>query len=402
MSMFQRGDIRSPSEVYRFLQHVMQYNINAVKDDMEKLVACVWGHAGISKTSVIKQMETIGVMIDGKRVFPKVHHVALAQIEEAGDITGFPELKQRAVGEDKNGNVIYESYMSYEPPPWWPTDHVNHNILLFDDFNRTDPRILKSIMQLLQDYRTNVTDLPLTTHIMLTGNPPDEGDYMVNEIDKAILTRMVHISMKFDKIDWATWAKGNKVDERVISFVLAHPELCDGLSGTRTNPRSIVQFARLIKPLANLKEEADLLHQLGYSAMDEEVVLAFEKFALGDYQYLVDPEELLNKYEQSIEKINGLKKGLHGHPREDLIGIICDRLFVYLMQRDLTLNTSQRNNFISFIKRTDIMPRDLMYSLLRRLRFESTIGGDERHLTFVADLVNEGGDEVADLLMDVQ
>lgn len=395
---FQRGEICKPSEVYRFLQHMMQYNIHAAENNLEKLVACIWGHAGISKTATIRQLETVGVMIDGERVFPKVHHIALAQIEEAGDITGLPDHDKRQIGVDEDGAPIWEKITSYLPPAWWPEDDGNHHVLLFDDFNRANPSILKAIMQLLQDYKTNTRSLPQKTSIMLTGNPSDEGDYMVNEIDKAILTRMCHITMKFDKVDWATWAKGNDIDDRVVSFVLGYEELCDGTHGTRTNPRSVVQFARLISPLKDLKGEIDALRVLGRACMDDSACTAFEKFVIGDMQHLVSPEEILNNYEKSIVKIESLKTGFDGQPREDLIGIINDRLFVHLMQPTLKLTDKQQDNFIAFCKRTDLMPRDMLYTLARRLRQEAEICGDEEKFKSICDLIEKGGDALAELL----
>jgi hypothetical protein len=401
-SAFQRGVVCSPSEVYRFIQHVMEYNLGAEKSGLEKLVGCIWGQAGISKTAIVKQLSSVGINVGGTRVFPAVSHVALAQIEEAGDITGYPELRKREIGKDKDGNPIFESYMGYAPPSWWPKESSGHTVLLFDDFNRADPRILKAIMQLLQDYRSNANDLPSNVTIMLTGNPSDgDTEYMVNEIDKAILTRMCHITMKFDKIDWAAWAEKANIDKRVMSFVLRYPELCDGTRGTRTNPRSIVQFARLIEPLKDLKAEANLLNILSRACMDDEVATAFEKFAVGDFQHLVDPEEILNNYEASMKKVEALKKGKSGKPREDLIGIIVDRFFVYLMQDNIKLNDKQKKAFVQFIQRTDLMPQDMVYMFLRRLRAEALMSGDEKKNQFVVDLVNAGGDEVAEMLMQI-
>jgi len=389
MSSFERGTVCAPSQVFEFIQHVMQFNLQSVKSGGDRLVGCIWGVAGISKTSVIKQLETRGVLLDGEVVKPKVVHIALAQIEESGDLTGLPEVR---VNKETG-----EHYTDYAPPKWWPTSE-EPTVLLFDDFNRADPRILKAIMQILQDYRSNVCDLPKNTHIMLTGNPSGD-DYMVNEIDKAILTRMLHITMKFDKIDWAKWATEVGVDKRVINFALRYPELCDGTHGTRTNPRSVVQFANLISPISDLKS-SPLLSVLSRSCLDDDVATAFEKFVVGGLQELVDPEDILNNYDTAIKKVETLAKGRGGKPRTDLIGIIVDRFFVYLMQDGVTkLSDKQKDAFVSFIKRTDILPQDLMYTLLRRLRKEGM--ATEAKNKFILDLVTYGGDELADLIMQI-
>jgi len=399
----ERGVTASPSAIADYLQHIMKCNLRAVRDGRkeDKVVACLWGAAGIAKTSLIKQLSKVGVELDGKRVYPHVTHVALAQIEETGDLTGLP-----VTSVDYQGNPI----TTYARPVWWPTDELtkdgNPVILLIDDFNRAQPSILKGIMQILQDYKSNIHDLPDNCHIMLTGNPPsgDDGtEYMVNEIDKAILTRMLHFTMKFDKVDWARWAKGSNIDDRVTSFVLAYPELCNGENSQRTNPRSIAQFAHLIKDIPDLKASGDLLHALARSCMDESASVMFEKFALGDMQKLVDPEEILKDWKSAEKKLDGLKKrgaGKDGETklRADLMGITVDRMYIYLMQEGLDLTKSNFEAFLSFISRTDLISEDLMYTLLRRLRMNAK--SDKQKKLFM-DLIQHGGDKITELIMKI-
>jgi MoxR-like ATPase len=415
MSKTERGVESTPSEVHNFLQHVMQVNLLAVKQGRknQKYVPCIWGPAGVAKTSVVKQLERTGVQLsEDEIVYPLVTHIALAQIEESGDLSGLPVTSQ-----DPHGNTVTD----YARPVWWPTEEQTQGgkrpvILLIDDFNRADPRILKAIMQLLQDYRSNVHELPDNCHIMLTGNPPsgDDGtEYMVNEIDKAILTRMIHITMKFDKVDWAVWAKREKIDERVINFVLTYPELVDGQKSTRTNPRSVEQFARLIEPITNLRASKDtesFVHTLACSCLDDGVAVAFEKFVFGDMQKLVDPEEILNNWESAEKKLDALKKkgGVDGEAetgdrkktklRTDIMGITIDRMYVYLMQDNIKLEEKNYKAFLSFIKRTDLVRQDMMYALLRRLRRDAKTKDQQR---LVTDIITYGGREIADLIMQI-
>lgn len=403
----ERGIVTTPSKVTDFLQHIMQVNLEMIRQGkpQERVVPCIWGPAGISKTSLVKQLEKTGVVFNGERIYPKVIHIALAQIEEASDLTlGLPVL-----GKDKDGSEV----TNYAPPAWWPTEETtNHGktpvIILFDDFNRAEVRILKAIMQILQDYRSNVHELPNNCHIFLTGNPPsgDDGtEYMVNEIDKAIMTRMVHISMRFDKVDWARWAQNEKIDSRVISFVLTYPELVAGDKSQRTNPRSVVQFAKLVQPIVNLtdKDAGEMVQMLAASCLDDEVVQAFMKFTIGDLQKLVEPEEILNNWESAEKKLDALKKrgskdGSDSKIRTDLIGIIVDRMYVYLMQDGLQLDKKHFKNFLSFIERTDLIPQDLMYALLRRLRRDAKTPQQQK---LISDMISFGGDRVANLIIQI-
>lgn len=403
-----RGVVSTPSEVYSFLEHCVKLNLTFAEAGQlgNKVVPCVWGPAGVSKTSLYKQMEQKGLTLaDGKVVYPKVIHVALAQIEEAGDLTGLP-----LIGKDEDGNTITD----YAAPRWWPTEEdatdADGNerpvILLIDDFNRADPRILKAIMQLLQDYGTNTRSLPPSTTIGLTGNPPtgDDGtEYMVNEIDKAILTRMLHISMRFDKECWAAWAQANNVDSRVVNFVLRYPELVDGTKGERTNPRSVVDFAHLISGLKDLKRDAAMLTVLARSCLDDEVATTFEKFVVGDLQDIVEPETILNDWKAAKAKFEQLKKRHSkegGKLRTDIMGIILDRLYIYLMQPSLAgkLDKQHYQGFLEFIKSKDLIPEDAVYTLLRRLRRDAKT---KEQQTMFADMIRHGGKEIADIIMSI-
>lgn len=391
---YEYGEVCSPSEISRYIQYVMQYNLSVSSGDIkgEKLVACVWGHAGLSKTSLIKQLEFDGIDIGGKKVYPKVIHVALAQLEEVGDLSGMP-----FVSKETDSAGVEQATTKYAVPPWWPREDVP-TILLIDDFNRADPRILKGIMQVLQDYRSNNADLPPNTHIFLTGNPSGE-DYMVNEIDKAILTRMLHVQMKFDKMDWAVWAQKNEVDSRMISFVLKYEELCNGTTGTRTNPRSLVQAARLISRIQDLKN-SPLMSVILRSALDDCVVVAFEKFILNELDQLVDPEEILNKFEEASPKLENLSKGKNGkNIRTDLLFVVMDRLYIHIMNEDTKIDDKQSDNFLKLLAQDELIPKDMLYTFLRRMK--NDFDNKPVKYTWFVKTLKKGSANILSLIKDV-
>jgi hypothetical protein len=408
-----RGVTVGPTEVQTFIEHCIKTNLRLMEEGKESsnVVPCVWGPAGTAKTSLFKQLAKTGFEYKGKKIHPAVRHVALAQLEETGDLQGLP-----IEGKDSAGNDVTK----YAAPEWWPRpeDSVDANgdfrpvLLLIDDFNRADPRILKAIMQLLQDNGTNSNQLPPGTTIGLTGNPPSDDDgteYMVNEVDKAILTRMAHITMRFDKVAFALWAQQDGVDSRVINFALRYPELIDGTKGERTNPRSLVYFANLIKDMKDLKSEAVMTGILARSCLDDEVATTFEKFVIGDMQDIVEPEEILNNWPSAEKKFEKLKKRVSGKDgkegketklRGDLMGIILDRLYVYLMQPSIigTLGKPQFQGFLNLITREDLLPQDAVYTLLRRLRRDAKTKEQTQMFT---DLIRFGGDKISKLILEI-
>ena len=135
-----------------------------------------------------------------------------------GDLNGLPVLTD-------------DGRTAFAPPAWVPAA-VGPGILLIDDINRADDRILRGLMQLLSEFRLSSWALPSSWQIVATANP-EGGEYSVTPMDDAIRSRMMHVTLAFDAAAWAAWAGRNGIDERGIDFVLAYPEI---VSGRRTTP----------------------------------------------------------------------------------------------------------------------------------------------------------------------
>ena len=111
-------------------------------------------------------------------------------------------------------------------------------LLKADDLNRAEDRI-SGMMQPLQNFELFASwRLPPKWQIVCTANP-EGGDYSITYMDGAMLTRMLHFTMKFEPAPWAEWAKRKGVRKESINFVLSYPEI---LQGRRTTPRSLTQF----------------------------------------------------------------------------------------------------------------------------------------------------------------
>jgi MoxR-like ATPase len=144
-------------------------------------------------------------------------------------------------------------------------------ILLIDDVNRADDRILRGIMQLLQRHALVSWKLPSRWHIVMTANP-DDGNYSVTAMDDAMLTRALHFTMTFDVRDWTEWATAAGVDPRGIDFVLRLPET---VSGRLTTPRTLTQFFSKIALIEDLRAALPRVSALAMACLDEETVHAF-------------------------------------------------------------------------------------------------------------------------------
>jgi len=303
------GVSKSPTEVIEFIEHQVAVNLFNIAKGRPRYTICIWGDKGIGKTEiVVKQLQREKI----KYVIP----IALSQIEEAGDILGIPHKVQ-----DDTGKWITIT----APPSWVPT--VNETgILLFDDFNRADIRIIREFMQLLQDGTTLNWSLPPKWTIVLTANP-EEGDYVVAQLDPAMLTRMAHITMITNEKDWLIWAEGNDIDKRVMSFIAKHKEHLN--PGGRTCPRTWVMFGDMIRSIDSLTTNLDLVKTYGSSVLEDESVHFFILFVKDELTWIVEPQLICESYTTNSkvrEKVLApIKEG-----RADITNMIFNRLLAYL------------------------------------------------------------------------
>ena len=356
------GSRAKVSELTGFIKHVLEANRLVEKEGKRKTPVCIWGRHGIGKTEIVENL--------AKELGWEYSYIAPAQFEEMGDLVGMPSIE--------DGRTVFRA------PQWVPTG-PGPGILLIDDVNRADDRILRGIMQLLQNYELVSWKLPADWHIILTANP-DGGDYSVTPMDEAMLTRMMHITLEFEVKEWARWAEQNGVDPRGISFVLTYPEL---VSGNRTTPRTLVQFFDSTRHIEDLAKELDLIQILGASTLDAETVAAFVAWVNQNLAELVSPEEILNTDDFEFVVLNPLKETvLQDTLRVDILAALVTRVANTVLQPSTSLSPPNIENLKRFIK-IDFLPNDLRLSLIQDL-----VSGSRPELTAI--LADE---EIAGMLL---
>ena len=172
-------------ELQDFVGHIITNNRHLQAGGKKPVAIEVVGESGIGKTTSIMDM-TAKHGLD----FVKLN---LAQIEELGDLVGFP-IKQFQMWTEKEGKKIGKwvdevavndhsklgfqttgkSRMSYSAPEWI-ADKKAGGVLLLDDWNRADTRFIQACMELV-DRQTYISwTLPKDWHIILTANPDNVG-----------------------------------------------------------------------------------------------------------------------------------------------------------------------------------------------------------------------------------
>jgi hypothetical protein len=334
-------------EVAQFVEHILRANLDAEARGKRKTPICIWGRHGIGKTELVESITRQNAY--------KWAYIAPAQFEEMGDLVGMP--------------AIEDCKTVFRAPSWVPTEE-GPGVLLIDDVNRADDRILRGIMQLLQNFELVSWRLPRGWQIVLTANP-DGGDYSVTPMDAAMLTRMMHVTMEFDVKAWARWAEQAGVDPRGVNFVLTYPEV---VTGERTTPRSLVQFFETIQGIEDLKAQLGLVRILADSCLDEQTATAFIAFVQQNLGALPTPEQLI-----SAKNFAAVEAQLSAMVRQqtlrvDILATICTRLVNYLVANDIKPSKEQLDNIKSFIK-IEYLPNDLRYTLAQDL-----VGSSNKHL----------------------
>jgi len=391
------------TELKGFVNHIIENNRFLQNEGKHPVSVEVVGESGIGKTSSIVELAS-----DNNLKFVKLN---LAQIEELGDLVGFPVRQfqmykekivksnnnninmvtatQRAAGASlanlnsqvtkkvgmwvdelavqeylKNGyKMTGKNRMSYCAPEWI-ADAKAGGILLLDDWNRADTRFIQAVMELI-DRQTYISwTLPKDWHIILTANP-DNGDYMVNTVDSAQKTRYITANLKFDVNVWAKWAEEAGIDTRCINFLLLHPELVT----QETNARSITTFFNAISSFDNFEDNLSIIQMIGEGSVGDAFASMFTTFINNKLDKLVTPKDLLTHDNESY--ILGELRGCIGKDddyRADIASTLSTRLANYAVvySKENTINQKITERLIALCTR-DYFTNDLKYLIVRTI-----------------------------------
>ena len=360
-------------ELQDFVGHIITNNRHLQAGGKKPVAIEVVGESGIGKTTSIMDM-TAKHGLD----FVKLN---LAQIEELGDLVGFP-IKQFQMWTSKDGKKIGKwvdevavndhsklgfqttgkSRMSYSAPEWI-ADKKAGGVLLLDDWNRADTRFIQACMELV-DRQTYISwTLPKDWHIILTANP-DNGDYMVNSTDPAQKTRYITANLKFDINVWARWAEENNMDTRCINFLLMHPELVT----QETNARSISTFFNSISSIKKFEDQLPLIQMIGEGSVGNEFASMFTTFINNKLDKLVTPKEIVHGDEKVV--LPALREciGSGDSYRADIASLLATRIanFSVAFSKTDTVNPKMQQRLITLCT-SSYFTDDLKYLVVRTI-----------------------------------
>jgi len=294
------------------------------------------GDAGLGKTSAIMQL--------GKELQMDVVKLNLSQLEELGDLVGFPvkefqiqnaEGKTTWINESQinaasaKGYKVIGKRMSHAAPEWIQGKGEG-GFLILDDYTRADHRFMQATMEILDRQEYVSWKLPKNWHVILTTNP-DNGDYNVTSLDVAQKTRFISVELKYDSDVWAKWAENAGIDGRCINFMLMHPELVT----QRVNPRSITTFFNAISSIDKFEDSLPLVQMIGEGSVGTDFAAMFTMFINNKLDRIISPEDILTKDKDYVMGALTNAVGKDDDFRADISSVIATRLINYsLVQAD--------------------------------------------------------------------
>lgn len=308
------------SEFTDVFNYLLDNNKELQEKGLTPIAIGLEGQAGIGKTSLVQQVAEKRGMTLCK--------LNLAQLEEVGDLVGFPQKEVLLQWKTKEGhtktkwwpesllkqvpqNVSVTNHirMGYATPSWLPREeNPNGCILVLDDYTRASQLFMQATMELINEGKYISWSLPKNTSIVLTTNP-DDGEFAVQSLDNAQKTRFINFNLKLNVNDWAAWAENNSVDGRAINFCLLYgEEIFKKHNNIQTiNPRAYTTFCKAISGIKDWNDDKSLALILNISKgcflndSDNVVGTLFTTFIAQKLDKLVQPKDILMQKWETVE-----------------------------------------------------------------------------------------------------
>ena len=358
-------------ELKGFLKHMVKNNQHIQKEGKIPVAVNIEGDAGLGKTSAIVQL--------GKEMDMDVVKINLSQIEELGDLVGFPvkEFKiQNKEGQStwinesqmdaamKKGYKVVDKRMSHAAPEWIQ-GRTPGGFLVLDDYTRADHRFMQATMELIDRQEYISWSLPDNWHVILTTNP-DDGDYNVTSLDDAQRTRFITTEVKFDVDVWARWAEGVGIDGRCINFLLMNPEVVT----KSVNPRSMTTFFNAISSIEKFEDELPLIQMIGDGSIGSEPAALFSMFINNKLDKIVSPKQILEN--ENWDYIKGSLSSSIGSDddfRADISSIISTRLVNYALVKASKESIPQKmiDRIVKLSTECESFTNDLKYYMVKEI-----------------------------------
>lgn len=374
---------------------------NQLKDEINLcaragITACLWGHKGIGKSSIISQIAKEGVgekAEDGVSLPIGLIDYRCSQLESS-DLRGLPEKTEDGftrycppaelpIGDLKASeihqmllnepNLVKRKALELRLQP-----RYEYGILFLDEPNRAADDVLQAIFQLIYDRKIGSYQLPDKWSIVMACNFM-QGAYQTNGFtDAAFLDRMCHLMVEVGPDTLGDWSKYlvNQHGEsavKVINFCSSNVNyLLDGVEGklgfeVTPSPRSWDRVIAVEKIAEQIKVSDESLYKVVSGLVGISSAIAYR-----NHKCPIQPAELLhNGIKPYADKLTKMDRG-------NLVGVIWG--FCALVQRKLNDKNAMKIavDLVEVLMEHDVRDKDLIVSFCRNM---ISAGSDDNQLT---------------------
>jgi hypothetical protein len=160
------------------------------------IVPYLEGESGIGKTSIIEQYAKAREMDCIIMGVASLDHIEFYGRTVSTDIVaGF---------NDEKFTVFKKSIPNWVSRIMQNNANNKETLLFIDELNRAEPQNLQSLMNLIlkKEFGSDSIVLPDSLFIVCAGNPIDDGNYLVESLDKAMLSRMAIVKVRATLESW--------------------------------------------------------------------------------------------------------------------------------------------------------------------------------------------------------
>lgn len=236
-----------------------------------KLNVLLEGTHGTGKTSLI-----MGV---ARELGLRVKYYSTATLDPFVDLVGLPVP---ATDENGHSTVVYHR----------PRDIDQAQIVFFDEFNRAQPKVLNTVLEIIQFKTINGDPLP-NLHCVVAACNSDSRDYLVTELDPALLDRF-HVRIVFAPSLDTPWFRARFGDDLGNSLCDWFFTDLDKELQSMVSPRALEHIGQLIQ---NGIEPAEALSR------DSKLPFRLLKQRVNKISSILDIEDFLAEPEIYAKKV---------------------------------------------------------------------------------------------------
>lgn len=240
------------------------------------------GEPGIAKSAILR---TIANKFDWNFI-----DLRLSLIDET-DVGVFPYLNEHSYTDEEGNNKI-QKYLAYATPQWAIEANEKPTLIGFEEVNRCSLAVRNASLGIFNEREVAGYKLNRNVFMAATGNLGEADGTEVEELDKAVMNRLIPMNHTLTPEDWKVGYANDNVHPLVISFLQAY-------DWTYFNEMKVSNYESE-NGASNTKKGKDSGHSLSKqypSVSNPRSLDNYSKFLIVNYGYTID--DVVNAYKSS-------------------------------------------------------------------------------------------------------